>query len=95
MRIDIQSNHIEVKEDFIEQIKTKVGKLEHFYENIVDAIVYMREENSTVKEIEIKLTVKDQTLFVKENGTGFQEAFDLALEAMKRQIKKYKDKHIQ
>ena len=95
MRIDIQSNHIELKEDFVEQIKAKVGKLEHFYENIVDAIVYLREENGTVKEIEIKLIVKDTTLFVKEHGSTFQEAFDLSLEAMKRQIKKYKDKHIQ
>jgi len=94
MRIDIQSNHIELKEDFVEQIKAKVAKLEHFYENIVDAIVYLREENTTVKEVEIKLIVKDHTLFVKENGAAFPEAFDLALEAMKRQIKKYKEKHI-
>lgn len=92
MTIDIQSNSLIIKEDLLESIKNKVSKLDHFYENIVDATVYLHEENIE-KQIEIKLTVKDSSLFVKEKGGTFQEALDLSLDVMKRQIVKYKEKN--
>ena len=44
------------------------------------------------KHIEIKLSVPGSTIFAEEKGTTFEEATDLALEALKSQIKKFKDK---
>ena len=90
MRISIESNHIEVSESLNETIKLKVGKLEHFYENIVDAIVYLR-NGGMEKEIEIKVVVKNDVLFVEDKGETYQAALDTALEKMKRQIVKYKE----
>lgn len=93
MRIDIQANHIDVNQQLEETIREKVAKLEHYFENIVDAIVYLREE-SNHKEVEIKLNVRDNTLFVKENGENFQAALDIAVDVMKKQLKKYKEKQL-
>ncbi len=94
MRIDIQHPHLDISATINEQVKTKVSKLEHFYENILDVIVYLREENSH-KEIEMKVNVKDQTLFVKESGETFIAAIDVAMDVMKKQLIKYKEKHLQ
>lgn len=91
MRIDIQAHHVDVNQQLEETIREKVAKLEHYFENIVDAIVYLREE-SDHKELEIKLNVRDNTLFVKENGESFQAALDIAVDVMKKQLKKYKEK---
>jgi putative sigma-54 modulation protein len=93
MRLDIQARHIDVSQQLEETIREKVAKLEHYFENIVDAIVYLHEE-SDHKEVEIKLNVRDNTLFVKENGENFQAALDLALDVMKKQLKKYKEKQL-
>jgi putative sigma-54 modulation protein len=94
MRLNIQANGVELTEQLNEQIKTKVGKLEHYYENIVDAVVYLH-EGVTHKEIEIKLIVRNDTLFVRESGESFQAAVDVAVDTMKRSIKKYKETTLQ
>ncbi|RYG18697.1 MAG: ribosome-associated translation inhibitor RaiA [Chitinophagaceae bacterium] len=94
MRLSIQANGVDVSEQLSEQIKTKVGKLEHYYENIVDAVIYLH-EGITHKEIEIKLIVRNDTLFVRESGESFQAAVDVAVDTMKRQIKKYKETTLQ
>ena len=91
MRIRIEHNHIDITDQLEESIKTKVAKLEHYYENIVDAIVYLHEAPDH-KELEIKLIVRNDTLFVKEKADTFQAALDIAVDVMKRQIQKYKEK---
>ena len=45
-----------------------------------------------MKILEVKIKVPNAELFVKESGKSFEEATDLALEALKIQIKKYKSK---
>jgi putative sigma-54 modulation protein len=93
MRIDIQSGHLDISRETADQLKTKITKLEHFYENIVDVIVYLH-EYSDRKEVEIKANVKDTVLFVKEEGETFVAAMDVAMDIMKKQLKKYKEKHL-
>ena len=94
MRISIQTNHTDASVQLLEQIKAKVSKLEHFYENIVDAVIYLH-EGITHKEIEIKVIVRNDTLFVRESGESFVAALDVAVDTMKRQIKKYKETTLQ
>ncbi len=94
MRISIQTNNVETSAQLQDSIKAKVGKLEHYYENIVDAIIYLH-DGVTHKELEIKLIVRNDTLFVRESGETFQAALDVAVDTMKRQIKKYKETTLQ
>jgi putative sigma-54 modulation protein len=44
------------------------------------------------KMLEIKITVPGAVLFVKETAKSFEEALDLALNAIAEQIKRFKSK---
>jgi putative sigma-54 modulation protein len=91
MRITIEHNGSEVSEELKSQIRAKVGKLEHYYENIIDAVVYLHEERES-KQMELKLIVKEDTLFVKETNDTFHNALDDTVKAMQNRLKKYKEK---
>ena len=43
--------------------------------------------------LEIKISLPGAVLFVKEMATSFEEAMDLAIEALKIQLKKFKEKN--
>jgi len=43
--------------------------------------------------LEIKITVPGAVLFVKETAKSFEEALDLALNAIAEQIKRFKSKN--
>ena len=79
--------------DFIEK---KLDKLETFFDKIIDADVYLKlESHQQVKDktAEIKLNVPGVTLFSSETSKTFEAATDLAVESLRRQLKKYKEKH--
>ena len=44
---------------------------------------------------EIKINAKGQELFSKKQSLSFEESIDLACEALKTQIKKYKEKSLE
>lgn len=92
MKIDIQSPHVEVTENLRSLIQKKVGKLDQYYNYIYDTVVFLRDISESSKEVEIKLMVKNHTLFCSEKDESFEKSVDAAVETMKRQIKKYKEK---
>ena len=95
MQIEIQSIHFTADQKLIDYVTRKVEKLQTFYEGIVDALVYLRVDKDTSKNnktLEIKLNVMNQTLFSEEHCKTFECAADLAVEALKVQLKKYKGK---
>lgn len=98
MRIDIKGS-VDIKEEISDLIKKKVQKLERFYDHIIDCVVFLSSEghskNSNSESIELKLNVKDNTLFCKESTDSFETSIDKAVETMTRQLKKYKEKHQQ
>jgi len=90
MNIRVEHNGAEVTELFEEQIQTKVGKLEHHYNTIIDAIVFLHEERKE-KQVELKIMVKDETLFVKESSDTFLNALEASVKSMDIRLKKYKE----
>jgi len=91
MNIRIEHNGAEVTELFEEQIQTKVGKLEHHYNNIIDAIVFLHEERQA-KQVELKIMVKDETLFVKESSDTFLNALEDSVKSMQIRLQKHKER---
>ncbi|MFO7935416.1 MAG: HPF/RaiA family ribosome-associated protein [Bacteroidales bacterium] len=79
--------------DFID---TKIKKLPTVYDNILGAEVFLRLDRDTAerenKLVEIKLEVKGQTVFAKKQCKTFEEATDLSVDAIKRQLVKRKGK---
>lgn len=76
-------------------IQKKADKLDKFFDRIIDGEVFMRldkDNNMENKIIEIKLNIPKNQLFAKERAKSFEEASDLAVGALKKQIIKHKDK---
>jgi len=95
MKIEFQSVHFNASEDLKGLITKKLEKLEQFYDRIVDADVYMKEDNTDPvrnQRVEIRLNVPGTTLFAESNENSFESAADKATEALRRQIIKHKEK---
>lgn len=95
MQILIQSIHFTADQKLIDYINKRLEKLLTFHDNIIDANVYLKVENVTNennKTLEVKLNVQNQTLFCEEHCRTFECAIDLAVESLKMQLKKYKEK---
>ena len=79
-------------EDFIER---KINKLNLFYDDIISAEVFLRIVNSQNLEnkiTEIKLEIRGNDLFAKKQSRTFEASTDMAVEAIRRQLKKHKEK---
>lgn len=95
MDIKIHSVRFDADIKLINFIKSKVSKLVQFNDDIIAAEVFLRLENSQDMEnkiAEIKLDIPGNNLFAKKQSKTFEEATDLAVEALRRQVKKKKEK---
>lgn len=95
--MNVQINAVNFKadqklEDFIEQ---KVNKLEQFYDGVLGSEVILRvdaNEKPQNKISEIRLKIKGSDLFAKKQSDTFEQSTDNAVEALRRQLKKHKEK---
>ncbi|MES2418480.1 MAG: ribosome-associated translation inhibitor RaiA [Bacteroidota bacterium] len=95
MKIRVQSIHFNADQKLLDFIQKKVDKLDQFFDQIISGEVYLKLENvedEENKRSEIKLMVPGLTMFAKEQCKSFEEATDLAIESLKKQITKHKDK---
>jgi putative sigma-54 modulation protein len=79
-------------ENFIEE---RLAKLNNYYDHILGSEVFLRLENTNGpdnKITEIRLSIPGNDLFAKKQSKTFEEATDQAIEALRRQIKKHKEK---
>ncbi len=95
MKVDIQSIHFKADQKLTEYVEKKLQKLETFYDGIIEASVFLKLDNNNKKDnkqVEIKIHVQNQSIFKTQTSQSFEAATDLAIDALKTQIKKYKDK---
>lgn len=99
MKLQMHSIHFDADQKLLAYIQKKAEKLDTFYDRITAGEVFLRlNKDSSSQEnkvVEIKLTVPGHTLFAKENSSSFEAAADVALEALKAQIKKFKAKTLE
>ena len=79
-------------EDFIEK---KVSKLARYFDDIINAEVFLKLENTPDLEnkvVEIKLDIPGSDLFARKQSKSFEESTDVAVDALKQQILKHKEK---
>ena len=99
MKVQVHAIHFSADSKLIDVIQAKLNKLDTFYDRITGGDVFLKLEQGEgkVKEklLEIKLAVPGAVLFVKERARSFEEALDLALNALAEQIKRFKEKVLQ
>ena len=95
MKIGVQSIHFNADKDLLAFIQKKANKLDLFFDQIIGGDVYLKLDNvsdEANKITEIKLMIPGNTLFAKEQCKSFEEATDLAIESLRKQIHKHKEK---
>ena len=95
MEIRIQSIHFDASEKLQQFIDKKVSKLDKYFDNISSAEVSLKvvkPETSENKDVCIKVTVPNNEFFVNKVKDTFEEGVDDCVEALIKQLIKYKEK---
>ncbi len=95
MKVTINSVHFKADKKLTSFIEQKVDKLSGFYDGIIGGDVSLKVTNQNDKEnkvTEIRLKVRGDDLFAKKQSNTFEEATDLAVDALKKQLTKHKEK---
>ncbi|WP_339922292.1 ribosome-associated translation inhibitor RaiA [uncultured Cyclobacterium sp.] len=95
MKLQMHSIHFVADQKLINFIQKKSDKLDTYFDQIIDGEVFMRldkNDKSENKIVEIKLNVPGKQFFAKSQNDSFEAAADDAIEALRRQIKKHKEK---
>ena len=95
MNVTVKAIHFDVKASLEEFINKKVSKLEQYSDKITSVDVTLqvvKPETSNNKEVLLKVMIPGSDLVVTKTADSFEEAFDNAMDAMIRSIKKVKEK---
>ncbi|GAB1450829.1 ribosome-associated translation inhibitor RaiA [Draconibacterium sp.] len=96
MEIKINSVHFTADQRLVDFVNKKVGKLDTFFDGIINAEVtlkVLKPETVKNKVSELKISIPaNGYLFAKKEADTFEEATDLAIDAVRKQIDKYKEK---
>jgi len=95
MKVNINSVHFKTDKRLDSFITEKVEKLSDLYDGIIGSEVTLRVNNSEDHEnkiAEIRLLVPGNDLFAKKQSKSFEEATDIAVDALRKQLSKHKEK---
>lgn len=96
MNIKIQSVKFDADKKLIDYIESKVGKLTQVADDILTAEVVLKVDNaekSVNKIAEISIDIPHGAdIFAKKQSKSFEESVDDATAALRRQLKKFKEK---
>ncbi len=95
MKVNINAVQFKADKKLENFIEKKVEKLSGRYEGVIGSEVTLRVEKSEQKNnkiTEIRLEVRGYDLYAKKQSSTFEESTDTAVEALKKQLEKYKDK---
>jgi ribosomal subunit interface protein len=96
MNIKVNTVHFTADKKLMDFINKKVSKLDTFFEGIIGVEIIMKvdkPETANNKIAEIKLSIPGYDyLFASKQSDSFEESIDLALEAIRRQLTKFKEK---
>ncbi len=95
MKVNISSLQFKADVKLEDFVREKVGKLAQLYENVLGCDVILRLESASNNEnkiAEIRLLIPGNDLFAKKQAKSFEEAVDNSVDALKRQLKRHKEK---
>lgn len=95
MKVNVQTPNFAADVSLIDFIEKKLSKLEQFYDRIIQANVFLKVQKTSEKEnksVEILLSIPGNELMVKKDARTFEQGTDEGVQALERQLKKYKEK---
>jgi putative sigma-54 modulation protein len=93
VQIKIIARHGHLNETHQKQIQEKADKLLHYFARITMIEILVDLQDKTYKEVEIKVDAEHKHNFVaRERHDELLAAVDLAIDKIKQQINRYKEK---
>jgi putative sigma-54 modulation protein len=95
MKLRVQSINFDATKTLESYVEKKTKKLTRLFDEILNVEVYLKvvkPETATNKEAEIKISVPSAEFFASKVCDTFEEAVDLSVEAIEKQILKFKEK---
>jgi len=96
MNIQLTTVHFTADQKLVDFVNKKVPKLDTYFDGIIGAEVILKvvkPETANNKVAEVKLSIPGTDyLFAEKQADSFEEAIDLAIEAVRKQLTKFKDK---
>lgn len=95
MTINISSVHFKADQKLEEFINEKVEKLNKVHDGIIGSEVTLKLENTDTPEnktVEIRMQIKGNDAIASKTTKSFEEATDLTVDALKKQLLKIKEK---
>ena len=95
MKVMINAVHFRASSDLEEFITQKVEKVCSKYNEVTGAEVTLKLDNTDTPEnkiTDIRLMLKGDDLYASKQCKSFEEATDLAVDALKKQLEQYKGK---
>ena len=95
MKVRIQAINFDATRALETHINKRLLKLEKNFDEVLNVEVYLKvvkPETATNKEAEIKVSIPNIDFFASKTCDSFEEAIDLTIEALDKQIRKHKEK---
>ncbi len=96
MNIQVNTVHFTADQKLTDFVNKKVAKLDTYFDGIIGAEVIMKvvkPETANNKVAEVKLSIPGYDyLFAEKQADSFEEAIDLAVDAIRRQLAKFKER---
>jgi ribosomal subunit interface protein len=96
MDVQVQAVHFKADQTLIDFCEKRINKLDVFFDGVIGSEVILKlnkDDERENKVAEVKLSVhNNENLFAKKQAKTFEEAVDLVVDALRRQLQKYKEK---
>lgn len=96
MNIQVTTVHFTADQKLMDFVNKKVSKLDTYFDGIIGVEVILKVEkpetvNNKIAEIKLSIPGTDY-LFAEKQADSFEESLDLAIDAIRRQLTKFKEK---
>lgn len=97
MNTTITARHFSASTRLQDYAKKNAQKLEKYYDGIIDCDIVFEPNESPEEPQKVELKVKFANTFLTASETAetYEQAINKAVDTVKRQLIKYKDKHFQ
>jgi len=95
MKVNINAVRFKTDKKLEDYINDKIGKLNQYFDGVIGSEITLRlDSNEKVKDkiVEIRVMIPGNDLYAKKESKSFEEATTQAVEAVKKQLTKHKEK---
>lgn len=97
MKTTFAARHFEPTRDLKQYSMDEITKLEQFFDKIIscDVVLQPSKDHDNPSRAELRVQVPGKLLKATEDGLTYEQAVNLAVDTVVRQIRKYKTKHFE